>query len=235
MIPDAPGQCSGIRASVTCVAGEIMRECKGRKRNTAASYILTAGFGCLAGILTRLTDFFPNDDLWSFSSIATLFGFWMVTVTLVILFSSSNWNAAVNVMLYLSSMNVSFYLLKYILGRFFPLFDSGGFQWNLLGLYTLMALLCSAAGFVLYYWSKKGGLGSFLYGLPVGGLAAETIAVGVYLFQHGTFLFQFIFDLAGLAAISCLFWRRAEDRRIYTVTAVLAAAAGYFIFYKPFL
>ena len=102
-----------------------------------------AGLGCLAGILTRLTDFFPYDSLWSLSSIATLFGFWMVTVTLVVLFSRSNRNAAVNVMLYLTAMNISFYLLKYILGLFLPMFDNEGFHWNLLVLYTALACLCS--------------------------------------------------------------------------------------------
>ncbi|MFC7684915.1 hypothetical protein [Ureibacillus sp. GCM10028918] len=83
------------------------------------SYILFVGLGLGAGIITRLSDFFPNDDLWSFSSIATLFGFWMLTVTLIIYFSSSNKNAAINVLLYLMAMNFSFYYLNYILAFLF--------------------------------------------------------------------------------------------------------------------
>ena len=149
-----------------------------RKPRALKSYILMAGLGCLAGILTRLTDFFPYDSLWSLSSIATLFGFWMVTVTLVVLFSRSNRNAAVNVMLYLTAMNISFYLLKYILGLFLPMFDNEGFHWNLLVLYTALACLCSIGGFVLYVWNKGGSPGSFLYGLPIGGLGAETTDTG---------------------------------------------------------
>lgn len=205
------------------------------KQRTGKSYILMAGLGCLAGVLTRLTDFLPYDSLWSFSSIATLFGFWIVTVTLVVLFSHSNGNAAVHVMLYLTAMNISFYLLKYILGLFLPRFDNEGFQWNLLALYTALAFLCSAGGFILYYWNKKGRLGSFLYGLPIGGLAAETIAVGIWLFRNGTFLFQFIFDLAGLAVLGYVFQKRAENRGIYIVTAAVAAAVGYLGFYRMFL
>ena len=184
-----------------------------------------AGLGCLAGILTRLTDFFPYDSLWSLSSIATLFGFWMVTVTLVVLFSRSNRNAAVNVMLYLTAMNISFYLLKYILGLFLPMFDNEGFHWNLLALYTALA----------YFWNKGGIPGSFLYGLPIGGLGAETVAVGLYLFHNKTFLFQFLFDLVGMAAIGYVFWKRAENKILYTGTAVVVAAAGYFCFYRLFL
>ncbi|WP_233505431.1 hypothetical protein [Sporosarcina sp. BI001-red] len=67
----------------------------------ANTYLLYAILGLVAGIITRLTDFFPYDSLWSFSSIATIFGFWIVTVTLVIYFSDSNRNAAINVLLYL--------------------------------------------------------------------------------------------------------------------------------------
>lgn len=206
-----------------------------RKPRALKSYILMAGLGCLAGILTRLTDFFPYDSLWSLSSIATLFGFWMVTVTLVVLFSRSNRNAAVNVMLYLTAMNISFYLLKYILGLFLPMFDNEGFHWNLLALYTALACLCSIGGFVLYFWNKGGIPGSFLYGLPIGGLGAETVAVGLYLFHNKTFLFQFLFDLVGMAAIGYVFWKRAENKILYTGTAVVVAAAGYFCFYRLFL
>lgn len=199
------------------------------------SYAFFAGLGCLAGAMTRLTDFFPYNSLWSLSSIATLFGFWMVTVTLVVFFSHSNLNAAVNVMIYLTCMNISFYLLKYLLGLFLPRFDNEGFQWNLLALYTGFALLCSIAGFILYFWNKKGKLGSFIYGLPIGGLASEAVGVGIYLLHNNTFLFQLLFDLAGIIVIGYVFWRKADSRVIYIVTAFGMAAAGYFGFYRLFL
>ena len=123
----------------------------------------------------------------------------------------------------------------YELGLFFPMFDNEGFHWNLLVLYTALACLCSIGGFVLYFWNKGGSPGSFLYGLPIGGLGAETVAVGLYLFHNKTFLFQFLFDLAGMAAIGYVFWKRAENKILYTGTAVVVAAAGYFCFYRLFL
>jgi len=89
-----------------------------RFKDSFKSYLLVIGLGLAAGLLTTLLNLFPSDTLWSFSSIATLFGFWMLTVTLIIYFSSSNINAAINVLLYLFSMNFSFYLLKYLLGFF---------------------------------------------------------------------------------------------------------------------
>jgi len=47
------------------------------------SYNVLFFFGLLAGILCRLTDFFPYESLWSLPSIATLFGFWIASVSLI--------------------------------------------------------------------------------------------------------------------------------------------------------
>ena len=203
--------------------------------NCFKSYLLAVGFGLVAGIITRLSDFFPYDDLWSFSSIATLFGFWMLTVTLVIYFSSSNKNAAINVLLYLFGMNFSFYFLKYILGFFILRFYNEGFQWNLFILYNVFALACSAISYVLYFWNKENKLSNFLYALPVSGLAAETIGVSIYLYNNNTFLFQFIFDFFSLIILGDWFYQKSNNKLIYIVTIVATASIGYFLVYRPFL
>ncbi|EGA91380.1 hypothetical protein GPDM_00895 [Planococcus donghaensis MPA1U2] len=200
------------------------------------SYLLFIGLGLIAGVITRLSDFFPNDDLWSFSSIATLFGFWMLTVTLVIYFSTSNINAAINVFLYLLSMNFAFYFLKYVLGFFFPIFANGGtFQWNLFMLYNIIALVCSAISYVLYYWNKESKLSNFLYALPVSGLAAETIGVGMYLYHHHIFLFQFIFDFFSFLLLGFWFYQKTKNKIIYSLTLVAITPIGYYFYYYPFL
>lgn len=198
------------------------------------SYLLFIGFGLVAGIITRLTDFFPNDDLWSFSSIATLFGFWMLTVTLIIFFSFSNKNAAINVLLYLFGMNFSFYFLKYIIGFFIPRFYIEGFQWNLFILYSVFALVCSAISYVLYFWNKENKLSNFLYALPVSGLAAETIGVSIYLYNNHTFLFQFIFDSLSLIILAFWFYQKANNKLIYIATIVFTTSIGYLLVYRPF-
>lgn len=190
--------------------------------------------GLIAGVLTRLTDFCPAGGLWSMNSIATLFGFWMVTVTLVICVSTSNLRAAANVLIYLFCMNVAFYGLKYLLGRFLPQFD-GGFQWSLFWLYNGLALFCAAVSYLLYFWNKGGLPGSVLRGLPVGGLLAETVGVGLYLSAQHTFLFQFLFDLAGLLLIGLWFFKKAKSKTAYLAAALVVGAAGYLLFYRPFL
>lgn len=199
------------------------------------SYLVYTGLGLVAGIITRLSDFFPNDDLWSFSSIATLFGFWMLTVTLVIYFSSSNIKEAINVLLYLFAMNFSFYFLKYVLGFFIPMFYNEGFQWNLFMLYNVFALVCSAISYVLYFWNKKNRLSNFLYALPISGLVAETIGVSIYLYNNHTFLFQVIFDFLSLIILGYWFYRKANNKLIYLATVVVTAIIGYFLVYHPFL
>ena len=87
-----------------------------RFKHNLKSYMLVMILGLIAGFITRLSDLFPYDTLWSLSSIATLYGFWMVTTTLVIYFSSSNKNSAINVFLYLVSMNFSFYFWEGVFG-----------------------------------------------------------------------------------------------------------------------
>lgn len=199
------------------------------------SYTFVIGLGMLVGIITRLTDFFPYDDLWSFSSIATLFGFWMLTVTLMIYVSSSNKNAAINVFLYLFGMNFSFYFLKYILGFFVPNFNNEGVQWNLFILYNILGLVCSAISYVLYFWNKDNKLNSFLYALPVSGLAAETIGISIYLYDNHTFLFQLIFDFLSLIVLGCWFYKKANNKLIYIMTIVAVSYIVYFVVYRSFL
>lgn len=205
-----------------------------RIRSPLKSNVLYIWLGLAAGVVTRLSDFFPNDDIWSFSSIATLFGFWMVSVTLIICFSSSNINAAFNVLRYLLSMNFSFYFLKYVLGLFIARFD-GEFQWDLFVLYTVFAFVCSLISYVLYYWNNETKFASFLYALPISGLAAETIGVGIYFVTNHTFLFQFIFDFLSLVILGGWFYQKASNKLIFTVTLLACAMAGFVLVYRPFL
>lgn len=204
-------------------------------QNNLKSYALVAALGLLAGVLTRLTDFFPADSLWSLSSIATLFGFWMVTVTLVVYYSASNISAGLNAFLFLFFMDISFYGLQSLLGRFLPRFDNGGFKTDLFLLYAGLAAVCGVAGAVLYCWNRGGALGAVLYALPVGGLLAETLGVGVYCFKAHTYLFQLLFDLAGALLIGQWFFRKTERRGIYTAAAAVTGLAGYSLFYRQFL
>ena len=59
-------------------------------RNTYKSYTAIFVIGILVGCICRLLDYFPADTLWSFSSPQTLFGFWIITNTIIVMLSTSN-------------------------------------------------------------------------------------------------------------------------------------------------
>ena len=93
-------------------------------------YSILFFIGILVGILCRLTDFFSYESLRSLPSIATLFGFWIASVSLITYCSSSNRKAFWGSFLYMFGMTVSFYTLKFLLGFFWERF-SGEFHTTL--------------------------------------------------------------------------------------------------------
>ena len=164
-----------------------------RFNGSCKSYILVTGIGFLVGIITRLSDYLPYDTLWSFSSIASAFGFWIVTTTCIILFSSSNKNASINVLLYLSTMNVTFYILQYVLGVFIERFCIEHVNWSLLLLYEGVAIVAAGVSYILYFWNRNTVYSNILYGLPLCGLGAETLGVIRFFIHTETYLFQLLF------------------------------------------
>lgn len=207
-----------------------------RFKESLKSYTLVIILGLFAGLITRLSDLFPSGTLWSLSSIATLFGFGMVTTTLVIYFSCSNKNSAINVFLYLVSMNFSFYFLKGIFGLVNSQFSDVNFiNWRLLNAYNSVAFACALIGFVLYYWNKQSKIGSFLYALPISGLLSETIGVSIYLYNHHIYLGQVIFDLLSLIILGSWFYKKANNKFIYISTIIIVSSIGYFLVYHSFL
>lgn len=204
-------------------------------KNDFKSYIVILLVGILAGLLTRLTDFCDADTLWSFSSVATMYGFWLISVIVITLVSSSNLCAGVSTFLYMFGMTLSFYGLKYLLGLFLPMFEGDGFQTNLFIAYSALSLASGVGAFILYYWEKPLKINGFLYALPLGALLAETIGAAVYLVNHSTFLFQFLLDLAGVVVLGIICGRRSQSKIIYILSLCAVAAAVYFTVYQPYL
>lgn len=188
--------------------------------------------GLAAGIITRLSDLCPYDDLWSFSSIATLFGFWIVTNSLIIWFASSNRNAGIMVFLYMFFMDISFYGLEYILGFFFQRFDNGGFRTGLFLIYGVGAIICGIMAYVLYFWNRKGWYSSVFLAGTVGVLLAETVGVTRYLLTQNTFLFQLLFDAVGVICLGVLFGRKAQNKVVFTGCVAVFTVVFYLFLYR---
>ena len=198
--------------------------------HTMKSYIKIFFIGILIGCICRLLDYFPADTLWSLSSIQTLLGFWIITNTIIVLLSSSNVCAGISSFLYMFGMTLSFYGLQAILGIFIPLY-SGGFRTSLFVLFTILSIPCGVAAFILYYWNKDNVFNSVLYSLPIGALAAETIAISVYLSKYHTFLLQLLMNSVGIIVFGILFFRRAKSKAAFAVSLILSTLLFYFVLY----
>lgn len=190
--------------------------------HSTKSYIKIFFVGILVGCICRLADYFPADTLWSFSSIQTLLGFWIITNTTIVLLSTSNICAGISSFLYMFGMTLSFYGLQAILGMFVPLF-SGGFRFSLFVLFTLLSIPCAIAAYILYYWNREYIFNSILYSLPIGALAAEATAIFIYFLEHHTFLFQLLMDVVGVIVFFLLFYKRAKSKKIFIVASVISS------------
>ncbi len=190
-------------------------------KHSPGSYAAIFAVGLLVGFLCRLLDLCPADTLWSFSSPQTLFGFWIITNTLIVLASSSHICAGLSSFLYMLGMDLTFYAAQPILGLFFPRFDNG-FKTSLFVLYAVLAALCGVAAFILYDWNRDRVWSSALYALPIGALAAETVAVACFFAQYQTFLFQLLMDVAGVLAFFFLFLPRAKNKWLYAATCLVS-------------
>lgn len=195
---------------------------------TMKSYIKIFLVGMLVGCVCRLADYFPADTLWSFSSIQTLVGFWIITNTVIVLLSTSNICAGINSFLYMFGMTLSFYGLQAILGMFIPLF-SGGFRFTLFVLFTALSIPCAIAAFILYYWNQNILFNSVLYSLPIGALVSEIVAVLIYFLEYHTFLFQLLMDCTGVIVLFPLFLKRAKSKRLYIVTSIISSLLFFLI------
>ena len=198
-------------------------------RNTFKSYTAIFIIGILVGCICRLLDYFPADTLWSFSSIQTLLGFWMITNTIIVLLSTSNICAGISSFLYMFGMTFSFYALQAILGMFIPLF-SGEFLFSLFVLFTVLSIPCAIAAFILYYWNKEHVFNSVLYSLPVGALVAEAITVSIYFLEHHTFLFQLLMDIIGAIVFLFMFYRRVRSKGLYLISVIISSLVFFSIF-----
>ena len=197
--------------------------------HSVKSYTKIFIVGTIVGCICRLTDLCPSDSLWSFSSTQTLLGFWIISNTIIVLLSTSNICSGLSSFLYMLGMTMSFYGIQALLGMFIPLF-SGGFRFSLFVLFTILAIPCAIAAFILYYWNRDNLWNSILYSLPIGALVAEILAISVYFLEHRTFLFQLLMDSIGAVVFLVLFYKKAKSKSLFLMALVVSSVAFYLIF-----
>lgn len=203
-------------------------------KHSVKSYIKIFIIGIVVGCVCRLADYFPADTLWSFSSIQTLLGFWMITNTMIVLYSTSNICAGISSFLYMFGMSLSFYGLQAILEMFIPMF-SGGFRTSLFLMFTILSVPCGIVAFILYYWNKDNIVNSILYALPVGGLIAEMISICIYFAVYNTFLFQLLMDCIGAIFFGIILYKKAKSKKIYIASIMISTLLVFFTLYREIL
>lgn len=206
-------------------------------RDTKKSYFIIFLTGIMIGVLCRLTDFLPYEEsLWSFPSIATLFGFWIASVGIITCLSSSNKGAFMNSFLYMFGMTISFYGLKYILGFYIPRFSNDGqFQTDLFIVYSILSAACGIGSFILYFWNRQNVFQSFLYALPASGMLAEAAACLFVLYNRHMLLAQAVFDLAFGFLFGIGLYKKARHKILYIGTVILVGVSVFLLIYQPFL
>ena len=177
--------------------------CRALLRGRPLHYLLTAVFGILGGLLVAFFSEFPSDGLWAAAYWSTsVYGFWIFTTSLLVLWSNKRYVACIGSGLYIFFM--FFVTTVYMSLRLFcrggtpyeTLFDMTqhsfpGWLWYS----TPPALLCAGLAAVLWGGRKAGTIGAVLRWLPFVFLSFETIFLFFYVFTQNTRLFPALTDL----------------------------------------
>lgn len=177
--------------------------CRALLRERPLHYLLTAVFGILGGLLVAFFSEFPSDGLWAAAYWSTsVYGFWIFTTSLLVLWSNKRYVACIGSGLYIFFMFLV--TTVYISLRLFyrgstpyeALFDLAlhsisGWLW-----YSIPpALLSAGLAAVLWGGRKAGTVGTVLRWLPFVFLCLETGWLFFYVFTQNIRLFPALTDL----------------------------------------
>ena len=177
--------------------------CRALLRGRLLHYLLTAVFGILGGLLVAFFSEFPSDGLWAAAYWSTsVYGFWIFTTSLLVLWSEKRQVACVG-----SGLYIFFMFLVTTVYMSLRLFCRGGTPYEMLFDMTQHsfpgwlwysippALLSAGLAAVLWGGRKAGAIGAVLRWLPFVLLSFETVFLFFYVFTQSTRLFPALTDL----------------------------------------
>ena len=177
--------------------------CRALLRGRPLHYLLTAVFGILGGLLVAFFSEFPSDGLWAAAYWSTsVYGFWIFTTSLLVLWSEKRHVACIG-----SGLYIFFIFLVTTVYMSLRLFYRGGTPYETLfgmALHSISgwlwysippALLSAGLAAVLWGGRKAGTVGTVLRWLPFVFLCLETGWLFFYVFVHSTRLFPALTDL----------------------------------------
>ena len=177
--------------------------CRTLLRGRPLHYLLTAVFGILGGLLVAFFSEFPSDGLWAAAYwSASVYGFWIFTTSLLVLWSNKRYVACIG-----SGLYIFFMFLVTTVYMSLRLFYRGGTPYETpfgMALHSISgwlwysippALLSVGLAAVLWGGRKAGTIGAVLRWLPFVFLCLETGRLFFYVFVHSTRLFPALTDL----------------------------------------
>ena len=172
-------------------------------RGRPAHFLLTAAAGILGGLLVVFFSEFPSDGLWAAAYWSTsVYGFWIFTTSLLVLWSEKRDVACIGSGLYIffmflvTTVYMSLRLFYRSSTPYETLFDMAlhsisGWLW-----YSIPpALLSAGLAAVLWGGRKAGTVGTVLRWLPFVFLCLETGWLFFYVFTQSTRLFPALTEL----------------------------------------
>ena len=199
--------------------------CRTLLRGRPLHYLLTAVFGILGGLLVVFIFEFPSDGLWAAAYWSTsVYGFWIFTTSLLVLWSEKRHVACIG-----SGLYILFMFLVTTVYMSLRLFYRGGTPYETLfdmALHSLPgwlwysippALLSAGLAAVLWGGRKAGTVGAVLRWMPLAFLCLETGWLFFYVFTQSTRLFPALTDLLCTAGYFVLIllpiWMKRGDRK----------------------
>lgn len=110
-----------------------------------------------SGALLGFIDKFAGTVSWL--DFDTTIEFWLLLITILAVYSSTKWMAALHSTLFLLAMVFTYYITYYLTLGFIPL--------RLFQGWILFALISSIYGFVLWHAKKKGPFAAFVGAIPI--------------------------------------------------------------------
>lgn len=194
-------------------------------KNNFKSYLAVILFGILGGLLVAFFSGMPADDLWGFSYFSsTSLGFWMFSVSTIVLLSEKKLTACLNSGIYV-------FLMYFVTGiyknarNFIVTSSAFESQEEVLAMYgythvgelilpyitdaflyaIVPALVCAALAFVLHFGRKPNVIGKILLILPAVYILVEAVIFYILVFSTRTMLFMAIVDTLCLAGYLLIF------------------------------
>lgn len=177
--------------------------CRTLLRGCPVHFLLTAAAGIIGGLLVAFFFEFPSDGLWAAAYwSSSVYGFWIFTTSLLVLWSEKRYVACI-----VSGLYIFFMFLVTTVCMSLRLFYRGGTPYETLfdmALHSLPgwlwysippALFGAGLAAVLWGGRKAGTVGAVLRWMPLAFLCLETGWLFFYVFTQSTRLFPALTDL----------------------------------------